>query len=192
MGQMRLRWGRWHPGSCTHGGRVGISSSAVPTQESPLTAVRHPTSPGQVHSIHPPSSINWVLSACRVQQFITSIWGGHCVQFRSPCLCQLRPMTYCLGQWPESWHLAPLPSGVESGGAVSTGQATGRLAGIPGQGRTSGITTSLSLASLTIHYLTLNLDALGFLNLNFYWHNIPSFLNFNFLLILSVPRGDRY
>lgn len=34
--------------------------------------------PGQVGSLHPPSSINRVLAACRPQRFITVICIGHC------------------------------------------------------------------------------------------------------------------
>lgn len=125
------------------------------------------------------------------QRFISIICIGHCEIRKSSIWANSDP-AYWVRQGPESQALVPLPGGTEPGRQPTTDPAMGRLAGSPGLGRTSGVPTAPSLAGLTIHCPTLNFDALGFLNLNFCWHHVPSFSNHDFLLILSVPRDDKY
>lgn len=106
-GEIKWRKAKRCPGSHTHGGRAGISSSAVLPWEHPLTAIRHCHS-GQVGSLHPPSSINRVLAAIHQHYLHRTLWDPqvfHLGQLRPGLLGQAG--TGVLGPCPSArWHRA--------------------------------------------------------------------------------------
>lgn len=149
------------------------------------------TPPGQVTFDLPPSSITWVLSAFKVQWFITIIcvWqreiqksssvGNQSQDLLSPAV------TRVLAPSPSAWR--------EEVGEQPTSLVQMELAGSPSLGGPSSIKMPPFKADWTIHFPTLTLMHWGYL----IWTSVGviyhlCFSNFYFLFILSVPRDDKY